>query len=276
MSTIDGQKHPLEVRKPEFAGLYYPSDAQELNDQIEIKLMDAAMLGADLSELSIGGMIVPSAGFSYSAKIALSAYQKVMNRNYSRVILIGKAHFFSFSGLALTGVDAYQSPLGEVLLDKKCIEKLSTNFNFQYNENAFAKEYSLEVQLPYLQKFLKNFQLVPLLLGNKIDLAEVAAKLSEIIDDNTLVVVSTDLSHFLTDAKARKTDQDTINAILARDVSGVKVAGQALALWGVVLINEIALLKEWQPMFLAYGNTSEGGDDPDSVVGYASMIYLSE
>jgi len=269
---MDNQK----IQKADYNGLYYPSSPEDLIDTMELAAGKAAVLGPDLSELHLRALIVPSTGYSYSAVVASAAYRQLIGRKYQKVIVIGPSHFIQFPGMALTESDFFESPLGLVPVDQTINERLAMDFNFVVNEMAFMKEYSIELQLPFLQKYLPEAKLVPLVLGNKVNYVDMAAKIAEIIDDQTLIILSTNLSHFLNNEKARKVDQETINAILAKDTDLILQEGQASALSGLAMLTEIAKAKEWQPMFLAYGNSSEAGDDESSVVGYGSLLYISE
>lgn len=267
--------YEAKIQKPDYNGLYYPSDAAALEDAIELAIGKTASFGPDLSELSVKALIVPSAGYSYSAEVAAAAYQKIMNRNYQRVIVIGSSHFLQFQGMALSESEYFETPLGQVEVDQILNAKLAIDFNFVVNELAFMKEYSIELQLPFLQKCLKEkFLLTPLVLGNKVDVNLIAERLADVIDDNTLIVVSTNLSHFLNNEKARKVDQETINALLNLDTNELQANGQASALNGLIILNEIAKLKGWQPVYLNYANSSDVGDDQNSVVGYGSLVYF--
>lgn len=264
-----------KIQKPDYNGLYYPSDAAALEETIELAIGKAASFGPDLSELAVKALIVPSAGYSYSAEVAAAAYQKILNRKYEKVIVIGASHFLQFQGMALTESDYFETPLGLVEVDTISNAKLATDFNFVVNELAFMKEYSIELQLPFLQKCLKDkFLLIPLVMGNKMDVNLIAERLAETIDDQTLIVVSTNLSHFLNNEKARKIDQETINALLNMNTNELQANGQASALNGLIILNEIAKLKGWQPVYLNYANSSDAGDDQNSVVGYGSLVYF--
>ncbi len=264
------------VKKAEYAGLFYSSDPVEFKNLVDVDLAKAAMLGPDFSEIFLPAMIVPSGGYSYCSLTTLSAYQKLQARKYQKVIVLGSSHFFSFNGIALPDFDYFETPLGQIPIDQLSVERLKTNFNFHVYQNAFAKEYSVEMQLPYLQYFLKEFELVPLIVGNKINLMETVKMLQSILDEKTLIVVSTNFSHFHNEELARKTDQTTINAIQAKDPVVIMREGQASTLRAITILNELAIANHWLPVFTGYSTSADGGDDPDSVVGYAGLVYLQE
>lgn len=265
-----------KIKLPEYAGLFYPSDHDEFEKKLELTLAEIATLGPNYSDVPIRALLTPSAGFSYAAKTALKAYHQILNKHYSKVIILGASHFVSFEGIAMTGVDAYSTYDTMTPVDKSFVKYLQTGFDFHLYEEAFSKEYSIEMQLPYLHYFLKDFSVLPLIVGTKLDATAAAMVLSDLIDDETLVIVSTNLSHFHSDTKALTIDQKTVDAILTKDTDLIKKVGQASAIQSIALLNELALLKNWQPVFLGYDNSSTGGDDLNSVVGYASFLYFQE
>jgi len=264
------------IKKPEYAGLFYSSDPDELKEQIDLNMAKVATLGPDFSDIPLRALVVPSSGFSYCSTTALAAYQKILHRHYKRVVILASSHFFSFQGIALPEEASVETLFGAVDIDLVAIAKLKDNFNFHFFENAFAKEYSIEVQIPYLQYCLGDFQVVPLIVGNKINFREVADVIDKIIDDDTLVVVSTNFSHFLNAEEATAADEHTIQMLQSKDSLSIFKEGQASAIQALALLNEIALAKHWLPVFTHYSNSTAGGDDPDSVVGYASLLYLQE
>ncbi len=264
------------IKKSEYAGLFYSSDPQEFKEQIELAMAKVATLGPDFSDVPLKALIVPSAGFSHSGTTALAAYQKILSRDYKRVVVLGSSHFFSFHGIALPNSIAFETLFGQIEVDLLGINALKDNFHFHFYENAFAKEYSIEIQLPFLQYCLNDFKLLPLIVGSKVNFQEAAQVISALDDGETLFVVSTNLSHFHEKEEARIADQVTINAIQSKDSALIMKEGEASALPALALLNELALLQHWLPVFIDYGNSIAGGDDDDSVVGYGSLIYLQE
>lgn len=266
----------IPKRKPEYAGLFYPSDAKELRRQIELASMENGTMGPDYSQLPLRALIVPSAGFSYSSLTALSAYELLRHRHYKKVIILGSSHFFSFSGVALTAAPGFETVFGLLKIDQQANQRLAQHLGFQFFENAFAKEYSIEIQLPYLHYFLEKFEVVPLILGNHLDIAGVATALSNLMDNNTLLVLSTNLSHFHSAEKARIVDRRTIDLLLAKEEKSLLENGEASALSGLAVLNRIATIDNWQAVFLDYRDSSLAGDDRESVVGFASLFYFQQ
>lgn len=266
----------IQIKKPEYAGLFYPSDPVEYKKLIELTLAEVGTLGPDYSDLLIRALLVPSSGFSYSGQTALVGYQQLQQRKYKKVIVLGSSHFFGFQGVAMTATPAFETIFGKISVDHETTDKLRNIIGFQFFENAFLKEYSIEIQLPYLHYFLGDFQLIPLIVGNKVDYEGVANALTNLLDDDTLLVLSTNLSHYHSAQKARDVDRKTIDALLARDNDALLGEGEASALLGISILNHLALDNNWQPLFLDYSESSQHGDDKDSVVGYGSLLYFQQ
>jgi MEMO1 family protein len=263
------------IKKAEYAGLYYPSDPTELVEVIEQKIGEFGTFGPDLNNLQVRALIVPSGGYSYSGKVAAAAYKELYGRKFKKVVLVGSTHFINFEGIALSTADYFETPLGKIHVDKAAVEHISKKVNFAFNDLAFAKEYSLELQLPFLQKILGEFELIPMVTGGKTNYKEIAQEVAELLTDDVLIVISSNLSHFLDEKSAREADQLMIESLKEMNSEKIINDGEASALFALVTVNEIALIKGWTPIFLGYSNSAEAGDDPASVVGYGSLIYFS-
>ena len=197
------------VRSPAVAGLFYPSDPREL------RAMVAGFLGAVSAGTAPKAIIVPHAGYIYSGPVAASAYARVKSAQgrIARVVLLGPAHRVGFHGLALPGAVYFMTPLGRVPVDQEAIAKISSLPQVRVMDAAHAQEHSLEVHLPFLQEVLGEFSLVPLVVGD----AE-AEEVGEVLDllwggAETLIVISSDLSHYHDYQTAQKLDRATSQAI---------------------------------------------------------------
>jgi len=198
------------VRQPAVEGMFYPSDERELQNLIKSYLNEA--VPADYVPKAL---IVPHAGYVYSGSIAASGYRlirKIANRIH-RVVLLGPAHRMAFSGMALPTASRFRTPLGEVSVDEKALKKIESLPGIQYLDQPHGQEHSLEVHLPFLQTLLEAFMLVPILVGDTE-----AEQVGNVIDalwqeSDTLVVISTDLSHYHDYATARCMDECTSKAI---------------------------------------------------------------
>lgn len=206
------------VRKPAVAGQFYPGDAAELSAAVTGYLSEAAKrMAAD--ETTPKALIVPHAGYVYSGAVAASAYARIagLAGRITRVVLLGPAHRLPFEGLALPRVDGFETPLGVVPVDADAVERIGHLPQVRSLPSAHDGEHSLEVHLPFLQTLLGDFSLVPFVVG-----AATSGQVSEVLEalwggDETLIVISTDLSHYYDYDTARVMDGATSEAIEALD-----------------------------------------------------------
>ena len=207
------------IRPPAVASMFYPGGTAELRNVVQ-KYLSNAGIEEDVSQLKkeeiaeLRTLIVPHAGYIYSGKIAASAYRLLKQNQFKRVLLLGPAHRVWLQGAAFPETDAFETPLGEITLDKELKEKILAEFSWiSLSDKAHAEEHCLEVQLPFLQETLGEFKLLPLVVGDaKTELlATLIQQFSE--DTETLIVISTDLSHFHDYQTAREIDARTANAI---------------------------------------------------------------
>jgi AmmeMemoRadiSam system protein B len=198
------------TRQPAVAGSFYPASRNELRAQVEHLLSEATP-----SQVSPKALIAPHAGYVYSGPIAASAYRTLVPfiTRIRRVVLLGPSHFEPFPGLALPRADRFATPLGEIELDRAALTMLDGHPAVCVLDAAHEREHSLEVQLPFLQVVLDSFTLVPLAVGDA-EPAHVAEVLDLLWgDEETLIVVSSDLSHYRSYAAAAVIDAETARAI---------------------------------------------------------------
>lgn len=200
------------VRQPAVAGMFYPDDPAQLRQQIK-DLLDQAEPGEDIPK----AIIAPHAGYIYSGSIAANAYAQLKSvaDRIRRVVLLGPSHRVPFHGLAAPSTDTFRTPLGDVALDTEALAALERFPQVQIRDDAHAWEHSLEVQLPFLQTVLPNFKLIPLVVGDATyeEVSEVLDSLWG--DEATLVVISSDLSHYHDYDTAVSMDRATSVAIEA-------------------------------------------------------------
>lgn len=204
------------IREPAVAGLFYPDEAADLRQEV-LGLMAAARPAADASPPK--ALVVPHAGFRYSGPVAASAYAALgpAADQVRRVVLLGPSHRVPFRGIATTTAEAYRSPLGVVPIDREAMEVIADLPGVIRHDPAHRPEHSLEVQLPFLQLVLKDFTLAPLVVGDA-DAETVAGVLDRLWGGpETLIVISSDLSHYHDYATARAMDAATCEAIEAGD-----------------------------------------------------------
>lgn len=199
-----------QIREAAVAGLFYPDDALLLQQQVD-QLLASESPTLDHPK----ALIVPHAGYIYSGPSAASAYAQLipLRDRIKRVVLLGPAHRIGFSGLAASSAQYFATPLGVIPIDQAGLDSVLMLPQIHIRDDAHREEHSLEVQLPFLQTVLDNFRLIPLLVGDAS--AEAVAEVLEQLwgGDDTLIVVSSDLSHYHDYETARVLDTATSRAI---------------------------------------------------------------
>lgn len=270
-----------ETRKPVVSGTFYPDSAKELKEKIENLLNKV-----EKEELKgkLIGLIAPHAGYDFSGEIAAYAYKQLEGKNFDTVILIGESHYHRFPGASIGNYQSYQTPLGEVEVDNDlAINIIKYEAAIKFYPQVHQGEHSLEVQLPFLQTLLRDFKILPIILGersSKLSSKIVKAILQELKgrDEKILFIASTDLSHFYPYQTALQLDNLTIKAIEKLDsdsfyqglsygnyyLCGGAAVGTLLKIAENLQANKIKLLK--------YANSGDITGDKSRVVGYAAFI----
>ena len=271
----------LTVRPAAVAGAFYPGDAAALSHDVAMLLANArrpdeAAEAPNVLDALPKALIVPHAGYIYSGPVAASAYALLEPGRdiYRRVVLLGPVHRVPVRGLALSGADAFATPLGSVLLDRDLADKIANLPQITESAQAHAWEHSLEVQLPFLQQVLADFTLLPLAVGDATP-QEVAEVLEQVWGGpETLIVISSDLSHFHTYREAQSIDSATVQAIL--DLQAPISHEQAC---GGTPVNGLLLAARRHgltPRLLDLRNSGDTAGDHDRVVGYAAFAFTGE
>ncbi len=259
----------MTIRPAAVAGMFYPAERGMLARDIR-RMLDAVRP----ESLHPKALIVPHAGYIYSGPVAASAYALLepLRQAIRRVVLLGPVHRVWVRGLALPAVDAFETPLGRVPLDEEAMAELLDLPQVEVNEGAHAWEHSLEVHLPFLQSVLADFSLIPLAVGDASP-AEVAEVLERVWGGaETLIVVSSDLSHYLPYEDARQVDQSTARAILEMhtDIVGEQACG-AHPVNGLLLVAKRHGLS---PHLLDLRNSGDTAGDKRQVVGYGAFALV--
>ena len=259
------------IRPPAVAGLFYEANAQRLAADV------AEMLEtAHSSELKTKALVVPHAGYIYSGPVAASAYRLLQKQAASihRVILLGPTHRVWAHGLVVPTVASFSTPLGAVPLDRAAIDQLADLPQVTSSDAPHAKEHALEVQLPFLQAVLGEFQLVPLAVG-EASAEEVAEVLERLWGgDDTAILVSTDLSHYHAYTEARRIDRATVDDIL--ELKGPLDHEQACGATPLNGLLQVARRKGLKPHLLDLRNSGDTAGDRHRVVGYAAIAFSAE
>lgn len=266
------------IRPMAVAGLFYPERQDELSRMVEDFLLDsnAPEPRGDVvsAQRPPKALIVPHAGYIYSGQAAGAGFHAIRPwaKRYKRVVLWGPAHRVAINGVAVPSCTEFATPLGRIPLDVQTLAKLQTRKGVVVSDHAHAQEHSLEVQLPFLQKLLGTFSLVPLVVGN-IQPEQVKEIMSGVWgEDDTLVVVSSDLSHYHDYASAQQLDQHTCHAIetLHDKAIGFEHACGCIAVRALLLMaHDLGL----HPHTVSLCNSGDTAGDKSRVVGYGSWVF---
>jgi hypothetical protein len=260
------------IRPPAVAGSFYPGDAASLRDELATCLALSSAAAADKAASGmLKAIIVPHAGYVYSGGTAGKAYARLapLAGRIRRAVLLGPCHRVAVQGLAAPTVQAFATPLGSIPLDRAALDGLADLPQVVASDAAHAEEHSLEVQLPFLQTVLGRFKLVPLAVGDATaaDVAEVLERLWG--GPETLIVISSDLSHFHGYREAQTIDRATAEHILALDqLTSFDQACGALPINGLLAVARRRGLSIER---VAQCNSGDTAGDQSRVVGYGSF-----
>lgn len=259
----------LHVRQPAVAGRFYPASPTVLRATID-RYLEAARKSGTFPK----ALIVPHAGYKYSGPIAASAYAALAPKRdmIRRVVLLGPAHRLMFDGLAASAAGAFRTPLGSVPVDRLAVERALELPQVQILDAAHRDEHCLEVQLPFLQMVLPEFQVAPFLVGNATP--EEVGQVLELLwgRDETLIVVSSDLSHHHEWGEARELDRGAAQAIEILDPGrlGSEQACGSIAIRGLLLA---ARKNGLAAQTLDRRNSGDTAGPRDRVVGYGAFVF---
>jgi len=275
------------IRQPVVAGSFYPANPDVLSEQIDYFLNRTEDIPVQ-GELRM--LILPHAGYEASGSVAAYGFKKLIGKKFKTVVIIGPSHSDWFEGNAVYPRGIWQTPLGKVEIDADLAEKLIKENKSIFNRpQAHYQEHCLEIMLPFLQKVLKNFKIVPVIVGqsNEESRQALVRALNKHLTDDDLVIISSDLSHYPSYKTANEVDQKTIQAILtgevkmfeksiresmAQDLPGLDTCacGEEAIKIGLSLaqslnLNQIKLLK--------YANSGDIFGDNSRVVGYPAIAF---
>ena len=273
------------IKNPNVSGQFYTADPKELSQQIDSFIAHADGVPRDKR---VAVLISPHAGYIYSGWVAAYGYKAISRNHYTTVVLIGPSHFVDYPGVSIWPKGSFKTPLGGVDVDEEFVAQLmkADPQMFRFAPEAYAKEHSLEVQLPFLQKVMPNVKIVPILMGRPD--FKICQTLADALDkivgkrEDVLVLVSTDMSHYHEDSIARKMDNFTLSAIKAKNpealwsqclLKNMELCGFTSAITGLLYarkrnLNHVDILK--------YGNSGDVTHNLSSVVGYSSTIIYAE
>lgn len=259
------------IRPSAVAGLFYPARATELENLLSEQFESLP----DNTHYHPKALIVPHAGYVYSGKVAAKAYHLLRHLadRIHRVVLVGPSHRVPFKGVAISSADYFATPLGSIAVDKAAVARLADIDDVQIIDTAHENEHSLEVQLPFLQFVLDQFEIVPIVTGDAS--AELIARvLNAAVDaaDDALIVISSDLSHYLDYESARRIDQITTQAIISLDKHDIDVY-RACGCVGIRGFLHYARQQQLQGKVISLCNSGDTAGKKDSVVGYGAYLF---
>ncbi len=277
------ENRSLKIRRAAVAGMFYPDDPEVLRKSLND--MFQSVEKEKVSE-KVYGLISPHAGYVYSGQVAAEAYNQIKGEEYDTVVIIAPSHREYFQGASIYDGDMYETPLGKIEIDKElaelCVESSDKVF---FSEKGHLEEHSLEVQLPFLQVVLKEFKLLPIIMGDQgfslsTCLGKILSKLLK--ENNVLVIASSDLSHFYDYESAVTLDrriEERVNNLdyngLSRDIEEKKSeacgAGPMIA---AMYASKLAGAKFSKVLMLR--NSGDVIEDKSRVVGYLSAVIYGE
>lgn len=290
---LEGYKEGAEktIRQPAVAGQFYPAVPQELENQIEQFLEKTNPVK---TEGEISALILPHAGYQFSGGTAAHGFEKLIGEEIDTVILIGSSHYERFEGISVFPEGFFKTPLGDAEIDSELAEKIiKEDERISFVETAHIKEHSLEVELPFLQKVLRNFKIVPIIFGSvsESDYQILArAILKNIKDKNVLLIASSDFSHYPAYEDAEYADGKVIEAILTGQVGNLsetveslenqKIPGAVTFACGIDAIKTVMEVEKQlganEIKLLNYANSGDVSGDQSRVVGYAAIGFFGE
>lgn len=272
-------------RKPVVAGMFYPSDEVELDNMITNFLKKAAdeMKGKD----SYLGVVVPHAGYVYSGQCAAYGFNAIKNRNLENIVIIAPSHRFGEFSFSVGDYDSYETPFGEVKVNREITGKLLEDAEFAFMEAAHNYEHSVEVQLPFIKKLFPNVSIIPILIGNQsyFNAEYLADKLFDLFEgrlETTAFVVSSDLSHYHSANLAEMLDSKLINYLVKMQNEELykqtrKGVVEACGIGGIITMMQfVKNLNKSDIKLLNYTHSGKSSGENDSVVGYLAAGFRAE
>lgn len=259
----------MQIRQSIFKGTFYPKDLKKLTAMID-DFLEKVTEDRPVPK----AIIAPHAGYIYSGQTAAHAFKCFLKvKTIKQVVVVAPSHQYAFDGIATTAADQFETPLGKISIDQAACKKLNAEFKcVQVEENAFDHEHALEVELPFLQRVLSNFTLVPLIVGQMAPKYLSKVLLSVWNGPETLIVISSDLSHYQSYVIANKIDYATRKAV--ENLLPEKIAfGQACGQTGIIALLDVAKKKGLKAKCVDLRNSGDTAGDRDRVVGYGAFHF---
>ncbi len=264
----------MTLRKMVVSGSFYPEEEEEIKRYIEHFNKGFSLEGK--LKLNTKAIIVPHAGYIYSGFTANLAYNLASKKHFKRVIIIGPSHRVYLEGISSALYEAYETPLGNIPIDLDFSKNLIKEYDFVNFDDEVHLEHSTETQAPFIKYYFDDRKLVELIYGN-IDFKDLSKLIDKILEDeNNLVVISTDLSHFYTLKEANILDNICLEAIASKDLKKLDSGCEACGMIGIKAIINSCINKNLETKILHYCTSYETSKDDKNVVGYTSVLVGEE
>ena len=280
------------VRQAAVAGLFYPNDPNTLSSTV-----DGLLAAANPSAVAgVRALVCPHAGYEFSGPVAAFGYKLLEGSGVRTAIVLAPSHYAEMTGAYVSPVEGYVTPLGTVRISPKAavlakakgfadasIVRVHRPDWWRYSPQvlpAFGRdtpetwEHAAEVQVPFLQKVLGDFELVTVVVG-EADPSVLADAIEEVLDDTTVVIASSDLSHYHSYEQAKAKDTRCVQAVCDLDLTEVSLQ-EACGRTPIQTVMHLAVRRGWRPRLLDYRNSGDTSGDKSRVVGYASIAFCTE
>lgn len=271
-----------EIKSPNVSGQFYDSDPARLSLSVDHYIQSAALSPAPEDVRMI---IAPHAGYVYSGPVAGYSFKSVSRKKFKTMVILAPSHFYGFDGASVWPRGGFQTPLGTVSVDEDFAKQLSAaDPKFAFVAQAFEKEHSLEVEIPFLQKTFTDFKIVPVIVGDMgfETCQKLAASIAKIMGnrEDVLIVISSDMSHYHPDSVARPMDLGTLKIIESLNADDLykQCRKRRHEMCGFIPVTTALILARdlnWQAKVLNYANSGDVTGDTSRVVGYGAVMFYS-
>ncbi|RUM66671.1 MAG: AmmeMemoRadiSam system protein B [Sulfurospirillum sp.] len=265
----------MSIAKAGVRGSFYPQSCSEIERMIKgwNEILDSHLKDKSILNFIPKAIISPHAGYIYSGFTANFAHRILANAKAKRVVVFGPSHHVFIDGVSISEFDYYETPCGNLSIDKEYIKKLKSHFHFTFEPKAHQVEHSTETQFPFIHHYDKSAKVVEIIYG-KIDFHYISKIMDFVLKEkDTVIVVSTDLSHFYTQDQANRLDNVCLEAVAKLDIHLFERGCEACGIMGVKAIVESAKRANLGVKILDYRTSADASGDASRVVGYMSAIF---
>lgn len=276
------------IRRPAVAGIFYPRDPFELNQAIERSFKDQRFgpnkLPPSGSKRRIYGIVSPHAGYLYSSAVAANGFYEVSSMEFDDVVMIGPNHYGIGTGAAIMNTGLWETPLGQVEINQELSSVISKNSEIiDLDDFAHSKDHCLEVQLPFVQYIKKKFRIVPIILimQDRQTADDIGRSIAQAtVKTNSLLIASSDFTHYESNSEAHRKDMELINAILSLDIlkfyTTLERENVSACGYGAIasIMTAAKNLGATKGELLKYATSGDIIGDTNTVVGYSSIVFV--